>query len=124
MIDSHGRQAPLPLQVPSLVQSPAPGLLAAQRCLGSDWPLATLEHLPTLPATLQLLQSPPVLASAQALSQQTPSVQYPEAHWFPAEQAEPLLLTPQEPFTHVLGDLQSPSLLQLLLQALFATLQM
>jgi hypothetical protein len=124
MIDSHGRHAPLPLQVPSFEQSPAPGLLAAQRCLGSDCPLATLEHFPTLPATLQLLQSPPVLASAQALSQQTPSVQYPDAHWLPVVQADPLLLTPQEPFWHVLGDLQSPSLWQLLLQALFATLQM
>jgi hypothetical protein len=124
MIDSHGLHAPLPLQVPSLVQSPEPGLLAAQRCLGSDCPLATLEHLPTLPETLQLLQSPPVEASEQALSQHTPSVQKPEAHWLPVVQAEPLFLTPQDPFEHVLGDLQSPSLWQLLLHALFATLQM
>jgi hypothetical protein len=80
MLVNHGRHAPLPLQVPSFVQSPAPGLLAAQRCFGSDWPLATLEHLPTLPGILQLLQSPPVEASAQALSQQTPSVQKLDAH--------------------------------------------
>src|SRR6266540_4188940 len=114
---NHGRQAPLPLQVPSFVQLPAPALLATQRCLGSDWPLGTLVHLPRLPATLQLLQRP-LEASAHALSQQTFSVQKPEAHWLPAVQAEPLLLTPHDPFTHVLGDLQSPSLWQLVLQAL------
>jgi hypothetical protein len=120
---SHGRQAPLPLQVPSFEQSPAPGLLAAQRCLGSDCPLATNEHLPTLPATLQLLQSPPVEASEQAPSQQTPSVQKPEAHWLPPEQAAPLLFTPQDPFAHVLGDLQSASTLQAVLQAFVVGLQ-
>jgi len=124
MLDCHGRHAPLPLQVPSFVQSPAPALLAEQRCLGSDWPLATLEHLPTLPATLQLLQSPPVDASAHALSQQTPSVQKPEAHWLPLAHAAPFDIRPQDPLTQVLGDLQSPSLWQPLLHALFATLQM
>ena len=114
----------MPLQVPSFEQSPAPGLLAAQRCLGSDWPLATLEHLPTLPATLQLLQSPPVAASEHALSQQTPSVQKPDAHWLPLAHAPPLDIRPQEPLEQVLGDLQSPLLWQLLLHALFVTLQM
>ena len=124
MVVNHGRHAPLPLQVPSFEQSPALGLLAAHLCLGSDWPLATLEHLPTLPETLQLLQSPPVEASAHALSQHTPSVQKPEEHWSPPEHAAPFDLRPQDPLTQELGELQSASVLQLPLHALFATLQM
>jgi hypothetical protein len=73
---------------------------------------------------LQLLQSPPVEASAQAVSQQTPSVQKLEEHWSPPEHAAPFDFRPQDPLTQVFGGLQSPSLWQVLLHALFATLQM
>jgi hypothetical protein len=76
----HGRQAPLPLQVPSFAQFPAAGSLAAQRCLGSAWPSWTGEQVPTLPRTLQLMHSPPDAESAQALLQHTPSVQIPLPH--------------------------------------------
>jgi hypothetical protein len=109
----HGLHAPLPLQVPSFEQSPAPGLLARHRCLGSDWPSWTGEQVPSFPATLQLMQSPPGLASLQAVLQQTPSVQLPLLHCAPRVQTAPFGLRPQEPFTQVLGGTQSLSRLQL-----------
>ena len=78
----HGRQAPAPLQVPSLPQFPVDGLVATQRPLGSLPPDTTGEHVPTLPETLQLRQIPAVPdASVHAESQHTPSVQKKlEAH--------------------------------------------
>jgi hypothetical protein len=80
VLAGQGRHAPLPLHVPSVEQSPAAGLLAVHLCLGSDCPFPTNEHFPTLPATLQLMQRPPVEASEQALLQHTPSVQKPLSH--------------------------------------------
>jgi hypothetical protein len=49
-------------------------------------------HVPTLPATLHAMQVP-----LQATSQQTPSTQYPVAHWLPLLQAVP---TPPVDATH------------------------
>jgi hypothetical protein len=63
-----------------LEQSPPPALLAVQRCFGSEPPEATLEHVPTFPDTLQLMHKLPVVASLQAVLQQTPSVQKPLKH--------------------------------------------
>jgi hypothetical protein len=80
MTDNQGRHAPLPLHVPSFEQSPAAGSLALHLCFGSDCPLTTKEHLPTLPATLQLMQRAPVEPSEHALLQHTPSVQKPLSH--------------------------------------------
>jgi hypothetical protein len=73
----HARQAPEPLHVPSLEQSPLATALLLQRDLGSTSPLSTLAQVPAglVRVPLQVLQSPPVGASAQAVLQQTPSVQ-------------------------------------------------
>jgi hypothetical protein len=108
----HARQAPAPLHVPSFEQSPAPALLAVQRCFGSAPPLATVEHVPTFPDTLQLMHKPPVVASLQAVLQQTPSVQTALKHCAPFVQAAPLDFLPHELFTQVLGETQSLSTLQ------------
>jgi hypothetical protein len=75
----QGAQFPAPSHVPLFEQSPPPALLLVvlQRFFGSSVPAATDEQVPTLPATLQLRHRPlvPVVASLQALLQQTPSVQ-------------------------------------------------
>jgi hypothetical protein len=102
----------LPLQVPSFEQSPAPALLATQRCLGSAWPLETGEQAPTLPVSLQVMHRPSVVESLQAELQHTPSVQKPLPHCTAAVQAAPFGLRPQELFTQVLGETQSLSRLQ------------
>jgi hypothetical protein len=103
----HGAHFPPPSQVPLFEQlgTPAVGslLLELQRFFGSSVPAATEEQVPTFPATVQLLHSPfePVVASLQALSQHTPSVQEPLEHWMPAVQAAPLVLSPQDLLAHV-----------------------
>ena len=113
----HGRQAPAPLQVPSFVQLPVAALLATQRPLTSELPAATGEHVPTLPATLQLTHNPPVAPSLQAVLQQTPSVQNVLAHCVPAEQAAPVGFKPHELLTHVFGGTQSTSVAHVFLHA-------
>jgi len=112
VLGDHGLHAPLPLHVPSFEQLPEAGLLAAHRCLGSDCPSCTGEHVPTFPDTLQLMHKPPVDASLQEELQHTPSVQMPLSHSLPTVHAAPLALRPQEFFTHVLGVTQSLSRLQ------------
>jgi hypothetical protein len=114
----HGLHAPLPLQVPSFEQFPVEGLLAAHRCFGSGWPSCAGEQVPTLPGTLQLMHSPPVAPSLQAVLQQTPSVQVPLLHCLPLLHAAPFALRPQELFTQVFGGRQSLSRLQVERQAL------
>ena len=119
VLADQARQAPAPLQVPSLAQLPAAGEVATQRFFGSAPPEATAEHMPTLPDTLQLRQRPLVPApSLQAVSQQTPSVQKPEVHWVAAVHCAPLGFRPHEPFAHVVGETQSASVVQLVRQAL------
>jgi hypothetical protein len=113
----HGRQAPAPLHVPSFEQSPPPALLAVQRCFRSAPPLATVEQVPTLPDTLQLMHKLPVVASLQAVLQQTPSVQKPLKHCALFAQVAPLDFLPHELFTQVLGETQSLSTLQVVKQA-------
>ena len=81
-----------------------------------------MEHLPSLPATLQLLQEFPAMAAVQALSQQAPSVQKLLSHCVPAVHEAPFPLRPQELPAQVLGDTQSASVLQVLSHA--AELQM
>jgi hypothetical protein len=120
----HGLQAPRPLQVPLFVQSPASGLLAVQRCLGSLLPSATGEHVPTLFATLQLMHSPPDAASLHALLQQTPSVQKPLWHCVPVVHTAPGGFSPHELFSQVLGATQSLSEVQVVLQALFEQMKL
>lgn len=98
-------------------QSPVAAALAWQRCFGSAAPLGTGEQTPTLPGTLQLLHSPPVAPSAQALSQQVPSVQNPLAHSAALAHTAPIVFLPHALFTQVLGATQSLSLLQVDIQA-------
>jgi len=120
VLADQGRQAPAPLQVPSLAQLPDDGEVATQRFLGSASPEGTAEHVPILPETLQLRHRPLVPApSLQAVSQQTPSVQMPELHWVAAVHCAPLALRPHEPVatTQVVGGMQSPSVVQMVRQA-------
>jgi hypothetical protein len=118
----QGRQAPAPLQVPSFEQLPVAALLFTQRDLGSAPPSATLAQVPTgLPVVpLQVLHNPPVMASEQRVSQHTPSVQKPLAHWLALVHGAPFTFRPHDPFTQVLGGMQSwasVATVQLLLQA-------
>jgi hypothetical protein len=94
------------LQVPSFEQSPPWASLAVQRPLGSAPPAATQPHVPIglVAVPLQVLHRP---ASVHALSQHTPSVQKPLAHWTASVQAEPFAKRPHELFTHVAGGTQS-----------------
>ena len=93
----HFRQAPPPLQRPSL-----PQLLSGegeQPPRGSLPPSGTLLQVPSDPGIAQLLQVCP-----QAELQQIPSTQKPEVHSGPSLQALPLLLVPQRPLlSHWLG---------------------
>jgi hypothetical protein len=116
--DSHGLQAPAPLQVPELEQSPRLASLALHKFLGSTPPVGTRLQVPTRPETLQLLHSPPVVASLQALSQHTPSVQKPLAQRLPAAQAAPFGNNPHDPCTQVFGLMQSLSARQGILQSI------
>ena len=113
---SQGLQAPAPLQVPELEQSPLEASLALHRFLGSAPPEGTRLQVPILPRTLQLLHRPS-LASLQALSQHTPSVQMPLAHSTAPPQGKPFGLSPHDPCTQVLGLMQSLSLRQGILQS-------
>jgi hypothetical protein len=49
--------------------------------------------------------------------QQTPSVQKPLMHWLPAEHDWPFGFSAQLPDWHVVGAMQSPSTVQVVLQA-------
>jgi hypothetical protein len=125
VVADHGWHLPEPSQVPALLQSPAAGLLAAQRPLESEVPAGTLAQVPggVVEVPLHVLHKPPVVASAQALLQQTPSVQKPLWHWLALEQVAPFTLRPQEPFTQVAGGTQSLASVadvQLILQAPFS----
>lgn len=91
--------------------------LATQRPLGSEPASGTGKHVPTLLASLHVMQSPEVELSLHAVSQHTPSVQNPLTHWLPAVHATLIGLRPQELLMQVLGDLQSESWVQLVLQA-------
>jgi hypothetical protein len=58
---------------------------------------------------LQLLHKPVVASSLHALSQHTPSLQWPDTHWLLAVHAVPIGFKPQELFTQVFGATQSAS---------------
>ena len=122
----QGRQAPFPLHEPALEQSAffmGSLFVSAQRDLGSEPPLSTLEQVPdgAVLVPLQVLHRPPEVASAQAVSQHNPSVQNPLLHWVAAVQAPPLGFRPQEPTplvtTQVAGATHSASVVQISLHA-------
>jgi hypothetical protein len=113
----HLRQAPAPLQVPSL-----PQLLSgdgAQVACGSLPPAGTLVQVPIEPGTAQLLQAWP-----QAVAQHTPSMQKPEVHSGPSPQALPSDLVPQRPLpSQRLGGWHCPLSVQELKQSVPSALQ-
>jgi hypothetical protein len=63
----YSRQAPLPLQAPSVLQLGAP---RSAHWFSGSWPAVTLVHAPTVPASAHDWQVPP-----QVLPQQTPCAQ-------------------------------------------------
>ena len=116
---AHGRQAPAPLQVPSREQSPLATSPFLQRDLTSAWPLSTNEHVPAGPAwvPLQDMHKPLGEASEHEVLQHTPSVQNPLKHWVAAVHAAPFTFRPQLLFAQVVGERQSVSFVQVVLQA-------
>lgn len=97
------------MQEPSLPQLPAPS--SAHWSSGS-WPPGTAVHAPALPASAQEVQVP-----LQAVLQQTPCAHCPLAHSVAPPHAVPRGFNPHEPFTQTLGAVQSPSCMQVALQA-------
>ena len=87
------RQAPLPLQVPSVPQVALPASI--QRFCGSGPPSVTAEQVPSPPGTPHDKQVP-----VQAVAQQKPCAQIVDAHSPPAVQAAPLGFLPQLVPTH------------------------
>jgi hypothetical protein len=102
------RQAPAPLQVPSVSQVSAP--LSAHWPSGS-WPAGTVLQVPAVPDSAHDRQVP-----AQVVPQQVPCSQNPELHCEAPAQALPSGFLPQLPFTQVLGVEQSVSIMQLVRQ--------
>jgi len=97
------RQAPAPLQVPSLPHVVA---AAAGHCAATSGgsPAAIGEHVPTLSASEQDMHMP-----VQALLQQTLFTQNPDAQseFSPDEQIPPTGILPQLMFTQLFPDVQS-----------------
>jgi hypothetical protein len=96
---AYRRQAPLPLQKPSVPQVGAP---ASPHCPSGSIPFGTLEHVPGVPATAHERQVP-----VQAVKQQTPCSQNPELHWAGAVHVAPGGRRPQLPLLQVFGEAQS-----------------
>ena len=93
------RQAPLPLQNPSVPQLAAPW--SAHWPSGS-WPAGTEVQVPSVPASAHDLQVP-----AHVLAQQIPSSHSAELHSAGAAQTAPIGFLPQLLAEQVLGELQS-----------------
>jgi hypothetical protein len=74
---------------------------------GSTFPVATLVHVPSVPASAHDWQAP-----LHALSQQKPCAQNPLLHWLPVEHEAPLLARPHELIWHRFGDTHCTSALQ------------
>jgi hypothetical protein len=107
---------PIPSQTPDCPQVDAG--LRAQMAWGSAAPSVVGEQVPIRPDCTQLTQGP-----VQAMLQQTPSVQKPEAHCEPALQMAPGDFGPQLPFTHF-EPTQSLSEAQVAAQAPVVALQL
>jgi len=90
---AYREHPPIPSQTPDCPQLDA--ALRAQMPWGSAAPNVVGAQVPIRPGCAQLTQGP-----VQAMLQQTPSAQKPEAHWDPAAQKAPVGLGPQLPFTH------------------------
>jgi hypothetical protein len=84
---AYRRQAPAPLQEPSVPQVDGP---ASAHWFKGSWPAATGVHTPFVPAIAQELQM-----LVQALAQQTPCWQKPLAHSLVVVQSTPFTFLPQ-----------------------------
>jgi hypothetical protein len=90
---AYREHPPIPSHTPDCPQLDA-GLFS-QTWWGSAAPRVAGAQVPSRPDCAQLTQAP-----VQAMLQQTPSAQKPEAHCEPALQIAPSGLGPQLPFTH------------------------
>jgi hypothetical protein len=99
------------LQVPSVPQVEAAVIAHCVAGVGA-WPVATGEQVPIEPVRAHDMQVP-----AQALLQQTPWAQNPDAQAVPAVQAAPGGSLPQLLLTQELGETQSVLVEQVVLQA-------
>ena len=107
----YWRQAPPPLQVPSVPQLPAPW--SAHWVVGTgSWPAAMLVQVPGEPASAHDLQ-----VAVHAVKQQTPCAQMPLAQTVPAAHVAPLGRFVQTPLMQMFGDTQSASAVQFVRQA-------
>ena len=102
---AEGRQAPAPSQ-PPCVQVDASAL---QDECGSCM-AATFAQVPGLPGRLHALQPEQALA---AVSQHSPSVQWPDLHSRSPAQLAPFDLGPHEPDMHGFGDEHCAAVVQL-----------
>jgi hypothetical protein len=107
--EAYRRQAPLPLQNPSVPQAAAP--LSVHWFSGSC-PAATFMHDPTVPVRAHDWHVP-----VHAALQHTPWAQKPELHSVPAAQVAPMAFLPQLPALQTLGLLQSALVVQVVLHA-------
>jgi hypothetical protein len=106
---AYCRQAPAPLQEPSVLQADAPR--SAHWFIGS-WPFGTFVHAPTVPARAHDWQVPP-----QPLLQQTPWAQNPDPHSVLPPQVAPIAFLTQLPPTQKKESTQSVSRVHDVLQA-------
>jgi hypothetical protein len=103
-------QPPLPSHLPLVPQFCA--LLSLQTARTSGLPAAIAMQWPGDEGSAQLRQAP-----VQALSQQTPSTHWLEAHSLAAVQVWPFCLGPQVLFTQAMPVSQSRSVWQVVVQA-------
>jgi hypothetical protein len=108
---------PEPSQTPVSPQVEASDFTQIAR--GSATPAATGAQMPGPSVWLQVTQGP-----VQALLQQTPSTQKPEAHWLASLQGAAVCRLPQLPFTHLMFAAQSLSEAHCVRQALVAASQL
>jgi hypothetical protein len=112
---AYFRQTPVPSHLPSVPHVAAVASLHVSR--GSAAPLAAIVHLPTEPASAQLRHAP-----AQAVLQQTPSMQFPFWHSVLLAHFCPSSFGPQLPIatTQAMPSAQSAFVVHLELHAPFA----
>jgi len=106
---TYSRQAPAPLQVPSLPQAAAP---PSVHWFSGSCPAATLVQVPSVPASAHDLQ-----VAVQAVAQQIPWAQMLFAQSLFAVQVAPLGRFVHTPVEQMFGDTQSVSAPQVVLQA-------
>src|SRR5262245_34300338 len=101
MPDAYRRQAPAPLQKPSVPQVLAPWSV---HWFSGSVPVGTLVHVPCVPVSAHDLQVP-----VQAVPQQKPCSQKPVMHSVAAPHAMPVGFFVQTPMTQTFGVTQSAS---------------